>query len=66
MLITGDFQVANAARRSTLWNRRTEIGEHAAGLCSNSQMWNIHTPNASLRVNGMPKNAGGSASSHFS
>ena len=37
-----------------------------AGLCSNSQMWNIHTPNPSLRVNGMPKNSGGSALCHFS
>jgi hypothetical protein len=37
-----------------------------AGLCSNSQMWNIHTSNPSLRVNGMPKNAGGSALCHFS
>ena len=37
-----------------------------AGLSSNSQMWNIHTPNPSLRVNGMPKNTGGSALCHFS
>ena len=37
-----------------------------AGLCWNTQMWNIQTPKPSFRVNGMPKNSGALSPCHFS